>query len=192
LKKTANNYQAIVMGASAGGIDAWSTILPDLPDDLPVPIIIAQHTSPTSDNYIPVFLNDLTGLNVKEAEEKEEITAGCIYFSIPNYHLLIEEDNTFSLSTEEKKNFSRPSIDILFESASMIYGGGLIGILLTGSNSDGSLGLKTIKENGGLTIVENPETAQVNQMPLSAIKKFKPDIILDLDQIGIYIRKLFE
>ncbi len=180
------------MGASAGGVDAWTVILPKLPLSIPVPIIIAQHTSPSSENYIPIFLNDLCRLNVKEAEEKEELITGNIYFSIPNYHLLIEEDLTFSLSIEDKVNFSRPSIDILFESASLVFGNKLIGILLTGSNSDGSNGLKTIKENGGLTIVKNPETANVNQMPLSAINKFNPDKVLNLDQIAPYLIELFK
>lgn len=179
------------MGASAGGIDAWTMILPGLPASLPVPVIIAQHISPTSDNYIPQLLNDLCVLNVKEAEEKEILRAGNIYFSIPNYHLLIEEDRTISLSTEKKVNFSRPSIDILFDSASIVFGKALIGILLTGSNSDGSQGLKNIKHRGGLSLVENPDTASVNQMPLSAIKKFKPDEILKLEEIGPYLTDLF-
>lgn len=123
-------------------------------------------------------------LIVKEAEEKETIKENTIYFAPPNYHLQVEDEFTLSLSTAQKVNFSRPSIDVLFETAAWTFKNELLGILLTGANSDGAEGLKTIKTFGGTTIVENPETAHARAMPQSGIKKSAPDYILNLEDIA--------
>jgi len=177
-------YKAIVIGSSAGGLNALRTLLTMLDADFKIPIIIVQHTSPSSDNYITTYLNDLCKLKVKEADEKEQITSGYIYFAPPNFHLLVEEKFFLSLSIEERVNFARPSIDVLFETAAFTYKEKLIGIVLTGANHDGAMGLRKIKEFGGLTIVQDPKTAEVNSMPLSAIKATKIDHILPLEGIG--------
>lgn len=183
-------FEAIVMGASAGGVEAWTEILPALSNSLPVPVIIVQHISPDSDNYLPEHFNGISQISVKEAEEKEELKPSNVYFCPPNYHILIEDDRTISLSTETKVNYSRPSIDVLFESASLVFGPGLIGVLLTGSNTDGSKGLKYIQERGGICIVENPQTAKVRNMPESAIKICKPEHVLSLKMIVPLISNL--
>jgi len=186
------SYKAVVVGVSAGGMSALGEILPRLPDDFPVPVIIVQHISPQSDNYMIRHFNNLSKITVKEADEKEAILPGHAYFAPPNYHLLVEEDQTFSLSVENRVNFSRPSIDVLFESAIDAWYSSLIGIILTGANNDGSKGLKKIKDFGGLTIVQDPKTAEVSAMPDSAIKLFKPDHILKLKDIAPFLVSLFK
>lgn len=181
------SYRAVVIGVSAGGMSALGEILPKLPADFPVPVIIVQHISPQSDNYMIRHFNSLSKISVKEADEKEAILPGHAYFAPPNYHLLVEEDHTFSLSVENKVNYSRPSIDVLFESAIDAFCTSLIGIILTGANNDGSKGLKKIKDCGGLTIVQDPKTAEVSAMPEAAIKLFKPDHILKLKDIAPFL-----
>ena len=180
-------YEAVVIGVSAGGMKALGEILPRLPSDFPLPIIIVQHISPQSDNYMITYFNSLSKITIKEADEKESIVAGHGYFAPPNYHLLIEEDRTFSLSTEERVNYSRPSIDVLFESALDAYCPGLIGIILTGANNDGSKGLKKIKDCGGYAIIQNPETAEVSAMPEAAMKMCKIDQMLKLNEIAPFL-----
>lgn len=177
------NYKAIVIGASAGGMKTIGDILRELPLNFTVPIIIVQHLSPNSKGYMPNYLNKLTDLIVKEADEKEKILPGVIYVSPANYHLLVENNETLSLTVEPKVNYSRPAIDLLFETASDVYRDKLIGIILTGANKDGSLGLKRIKERGGLTIVEDPDSAAVNTMPKAAIAATTIDYILKADEI---------
>ncbi len=183
-------YKAIVIGASAGGFHALKKLLTKLPNEFSMPIFIVQHMSPTSDNYMAEFLNKKSDLVVKEADEKEEIKGGTVYIAPPNYHMLIEEDFSISLSTENKINYSRPSIDILFESASFVYGRSLIGVVLTGANSDGTNGLLSIKNNGGYCIVQEPTEAESTAMPLAAIEKVAPHKVLKLKDIASFLIKL--
>lgn len=177
-------YSAVVIGVSAGGMNALGQILPALPEDFPLPVIIVQHISPQSDNYMIRHFDQISKIKVKEADEKEEIKPGTAYFAPPNYHLLVEEDHTFSLSTEDRVNFSRPSADVLFESAIDAWCDRLIGIILTGANNDGSKGLKKIHECGGLTIVQEPGNAEVPAMPEAALRLSPVDHILKIDEIA--------
>ncbi len=179
-----NNYEAVVVGTSAGGFNALNILLPLLPTDLPLSIIVVQHLHPTSNQFHVVNLNNIGSLQVKEAEDKEELQSRVIYFAAPDYHLLIERDKTFSFSREEKVCFSRPSIDVLFESAAVAYSHKLIGIILTGANADGATGLAKIKKFGGLTIVQSPQSAEVPFMPQAAIDGSEVDYILDLKEIA--------
>ena len=183
-------YDTVTIGVSSGGMDALSTLLPLLPVGMPQAFIVVQHVHPTSDNYLVEHLNRLCRLPVKEAEEKEPVMPGTIYVAPPNYHLLIEDNRTFSLSTSAKVNYSRPSIDVLFETAAEVYQEALIGIILTGANNDGSRGLKTIKEFGGLVIVQDPATAEVMSMPLAALETVDADYILSLPEIGQLLSSL--
>lgn len=176
--------KAIVIGVSSGGLNAMKYLFPALPADFSIPIIVVQHISSHSDNHWIALLNSMSMLNVKEADEKEKINPGTIYIAPANYHLLIEEDHTFSFTIDEKVNFARPSIDVLFETAANAYGHQLIGVVLTGANHDGALGLKKIKKMGGLTIVQDPATAEAGHMPASAIKETSPDHILPLEDIA--------
>lgn len=177
-------YKAIVIGSSAGGFHALRNLLSMLPADFSIPILIVQHLSPSSDSYMARFLNDASKINVKEADEKEVITEGYAYIAPPNYHMLIEEDMTISLSTEAKVNYSRPSIDVLFETASIAYSNELIGIVLTGANNDGAKGLRIIKQRGGYCIVQDANEAESSAMPLASIASANPQKVLKLKQIG--------
>jgi two-component system, chemotaxis family, protein-glutamate methylesterase/glutaminase len=183
-------YKAVVIGASAGGIRAIKDLLKAVNKDFMMPIIVVLHVSPHSENYWIRILNKECKLPVKEVDEKERIVRGTIYIAPPSYHLLVEKDFTFTLTSDERVNFSRPSIDVLFETASDAYKENLIGIVLTGANSDGAEGLRKIKEAGGLTIVQEPESAEVDVMPLAAIDAAKPKYILPLSLISAMLNEL--
>jgi two-component system chemotaxis response regulator CheB len=177
------HYEAIVIGVSSGGMNALKIIFSALPADFSTPIIIVQHVGANSDSQWINLLNEKSNLNLKEADEKEKIEKGKVYFAPPNYHLLIEKDKTFSFTIDERVSFARPSIDVLFESAAEAYKKKLIGVVLTGSNHDGTKGIKRIKECGGLAIIQDPETADSPYMPKSAIDAIEPDYILSLEDI---------
>ena len=182
-------YEAIVIGVSSGGLKALRLIFSALPSGFATPIIVVQHIGPRSENSWIKLLNDSCIIPIKEADEKEKVATG-IYVAPSNYHLLIEKDRTFSLTVDERVNFARPSIDVLFESAAETYKEKLIGIILTGANNDGTKGVKRIKECGGLVIVQNPATAESSYMPASAIAAVQPDHIMELDQIGQLLIKI--
>jgi two-component system chemotaxis response regulator CheB len=185
MKTTSQNipYEAIVIGVSSGGMNAMKTIFSLLPKGFSTPIIIVQHISAHSDNKWIKILNDKSNVYIKEADEKEKIENGIAYIAPSNYHLLIEKNKTFSLTIDERVNYARPSIDVLFESAAEAYKSKLIGVVLTGSNNDGTKGIKRIQECGGITIVQDPETAESSYMPASAIATIQPDYILPLTNI---------
>jgi len=184
------NYEAIVIGVSSGGMTALKFIFSTLPAGFSIPIIIVQHVSPRSDNEWIKLLNEKSNLTIKEADEKEKIEPGNVYIAPSNYHLLVEKDKTFSLTIDERVNYARPSIDVLFETAAEAYKNKLIGVILTGSNNDGAIGIKRIKECGGLVIIQDPETAESSYMPASAIATIEPDYILSLEKIIELIKKM--
>jgi two-component system chemotaxis response regulator CheB len=179
-----NRYQIIVMGGSAGSTAALIELLPVFPVNYPWPIVVVQHLHPLQEGHFAERFTNQCALTVKEAEDKEPIKAGHIYFAPSNYHLLIEEDKSFSLSVDERVNYARPSIDVLFESAVDVYAPRLIGVILTGANNDGALGLRLIKERGGLTIVQDPGTAESSYMPKAALEATPVDCILSLRDMG--------
>lgn len=178
------------MGVSAGGMHALKVLLSALPASFPLPIAIVQHIQEHSDGYLSEYLNRACSMSVKEADDKETLQPGTAYLAPAGYHLLIEPDKSFSLSVDEKVHYCRPSIDVLFESAADVYGKSLMGIILTGANTDGSHGLKCVKQKGGITIVQNPETAEASYMPKAAIEAVAPDYILNLEQIAPLMTKL--
>jgi len=184
-------YRAIVIGVSAGGLEALKQILPELPGNFPVPIIVVQHRHPFSDDSLENAMDDICKINVRQINDKTSLEPGFAYFAPPNYHVMIEEDMTFSLTLDPHVNYSRPSIDVVFESASDIFGENLVGIVLTGANKDGSQGLSIIKNRNGLAIVQDPETASVDTMPLAAIASTKVDYILKLEVIADMLVQLF-
>ena len=170
---------------------ALKTILGLLKKELSVPIIIVQHTGPNAGDYMARHLDATSALNVKEADEKEKLMPGTVYIAPANYHLLVESNETLSLSLDERVNYSRPSIDVLFESAADVFAADLIGIVLTGANNDGSKGLKRIKEAGGLAIVQAPESAEVPAMPQSALEAVgNPDYVLPLEGIAAVLNRI--
>lgn len=182
-----NPYQAVVIGASSGGLEAFMTILPRFPANFNLPIFITQHLHQKSDSILAELLAEKISMPVKEAEDKEPIKNGVVYISPPGYHLLIEPDKTLSLSIDEFVNYSRPSIDVLFESAAFVFKNSLIGILLTGANEDGGRGLKAIYKNGGLVIVQDPKEALACTMPNAGLKYTHTHNIFRLNQIANFV-----
>lgn len=180
-------YEAVVVGVSAGGIHALKTLFSALPKNFALPIVVVQHLPAISDNTWITLLDNVSKVNIKEADEKELIENGTVYIAPSNYHLMIEKDHTLSLSIDEKVNYARPSIDVLFDSAADVYRGRLIGMILTGSSNDGARGLKKIKEAGGLAIVQDPSTAEASYMPAAAIAATQADYILPLEKIAILL-----
>lgn len=182
--------EAIVIGGSAGALEAIRTILPELLPGFALPIALVLHLLPTRPSGLASILARQCSLRVKEAEDKEPIAPGTLYLASPNYHLLIERRRCFSLSTDEPVHFSRPSIDVLFETAADAYGPGLVGLLLSGANDDGARGLARIKAAGGTTVVQSPDTAVVRTMPEAALRLTAADHILPLPDIGALLSSL--
>jgi two-component system chemotaxis response regulator CheB len=185
-----HQYEAVVIGSSAGGLNALKTLFRGLDRSFKLPVIMVQHISPDSENYMVHILNDLKKIPVKEADEKERPVPGTAYMAPPNYHLLIEPNRTFTLTVDERVNYARPSIDVLFETAAEAYKDTLIGIILTGANNDGSRGLKKIRDFGGLTIVQDPETAEVDSMPRAAVQTAHPHHTVVLEEIAPLLNSL--
>jgi two-component system chemotaxis response regulator CheB len=165
------HIEAIVVGGSAGALDALSVLLPALPVDCAVPVALVVHLPPSRPSRLAAVLAMRASVPVKEAEDKEPVAPGRVYVAPPGYHLLIERGRTFALSTDALLNFSRPAIDVLFESAADAYGDALAGIVLTGASEDGARGLAAIAEAGGLAVVQAPDGAVARQMPDAAIAR---------------------
>jgi len=176
-------YGLVVMGTSTGGLHALTRLLSDLPASFPLPIAIVQHRSRDSDERLSALLSGSSLIPVYEAEDKEPLRGPGVYLGPPDYHLLVEPESV-ALSTEEPVAYSRPSIDVLFESAAYSHGSRVIGVLLTGANQDGTRGLQSIKERGGYVIVQNPDSAESAFMPKNAVRNLLPDRVLNLEQIA--------
>ena len=181
---------AVVIGASAGGVEALLRMLPTLGRSLPTPIVVVLHLPRERPSLLASVLGARCALPVVEAEDKMPLADGTIYFAPPDYHLLLERGASFALSTDELVHFSRPSIDVLFDSAADVFGARLAAVLLTGANEDGAAGLATVRRRGGTTIVQDPETALVSTMPLAAIALGAADHVLPLDDIAALLRTL--
>lgn len=187
--KINNIYECLLIGGSAGSLDVIMQILPALRPDLGLAVILILHRK-TGESLLPDLLGDKTTWAVKEAEEKESIEKNTIYIAAADYHLLIEEDKTFSLDYSEKVNFSRPAIDVTFETAVEVYGASIAALLLSGANGDGTDGLAQIKAAGGLTIVQDPIEACVSYMPQHAIDTVKVDYVSPTTEIIEIINRL--
>ncbi|MBN1406245.1 MAG: chemotaxis protein CheB [Calditrichaceae bacterium] len=185
------NYEAVVIGASAGGLGALQVLFSNIGNKFKLPVLIVQHLHPESEDYLSQLLKSYSHLRFKEADDKEPIRPGTVYYAPANYHLLVSNDKSMVLNVDEKVNYCRPSVDVLFESAADVYGPHLIGIVLTGSNQDGAAGMAMIKRKGGLTIVQDPKEAEVDAMPRAAIEKVKIDHILSLEKIGKLLTKFY-
>jgi two-component system chemotaxis response regulator CheB len=187
---SAGQPHAIVIGSSAGALEALSSILPTLPAGFTLPVIGVVHLPPDRRSILAELLQRKCRVPVREAEDKEPIAAGTVYFAPPDYHLLVETDKSLSLSSDEPVLFSRPSIDVLFESAADAYGCGLTGIVLTGANQDGAKGLRAIVAAGGAAIVQHPDRAFAAAMPEAAIEMCPSAQILSLDAIAHYLQEI--
>lgn len=182
--------RAVVVGASAGALDALSHLLPALPRDYPLPLMTVVHLPADKKSIMAELMRRKCQVNVQEAEDKEPIVGGTVYFAPPDYHLLVERDRRLSLSSDEPVLYSRPSIDVLFESAADAYGTGLIGIIMTGANSDGARGLKAIMDAGGVGIVQRPDLAQVSTMPQAALDACPQARSLSVPEIVEYLLEI--
>lgn len=178
----------VVIGASAGALQALSAILPELPADFPVPVLVVVHIPADRHNRIAALFQVKCAMTVREAEDKDAAEPGVIHFAPPGYHLLVEADGMLSLSTDEEVLYSRPSIDVLFESAADAYGADVIGVILTGANPDGAAGLKAIADAGGMALVENPAAAYAPAMPQAALAACPAARVLPLGEIAAFLR----
>jgi len=184
------NFRAVVIGVSTGGVQALKKLLGPLPAEFTLPILVVQHIGPDAGSGLARLLDEYCVLRVKEADEQDEILPGTVYLAPANYHLLVERDGYLALSADPCVSFARPSVDVLFESAAEVFGPQLIGIVLTGANSDGSRGLKSIKQHGGIAIVQDPAGAEARQMPQAALAATRVDHVVDLDGMAALLQQL--
>lgn len=175
--------ELVVIGGSAGGVDALIGLLPTIPPGYRSSVVCILHVPADRDSRLAELFELRAALPVREARDKEPLAPGVIYFAGSGYHLSVERDRSFSLSCEPPVQFARPAIDILMESAADAYGPLLAGILLTGANHDGADGMCRIRERGGLTVVQDPVEAQASAMPEEAIRRCAPDLVLPLSGI---------
>lgn len=180
---------AVVIGGSAGALEVLRLVVRELPQSLSCPVVIVIHL-PAHSTGLAELLGADTSLTVKQAEDKEPIAAGTIYIAPPSYHLLMESQGTFALSVDPPVHFSRPSIDVLFETACDVYRAGLVGVLLSGASEDGAAGLQEIHAAGGTTIVQSPLSAEVAIMPAAALALFEPTHVWSPDEIASGLTQL--
>ena len=181
---------ALIIGGSAGSLDVLLEIFPALRNDIGFPIVLVIHRKASNESLLTDLLKSRTTLEVSEAEEKEFLSPGKVCIAPADYHMLIEEDQSISLDYSEKVNYSRPSIDVTFQSAAEVFGEKLVCILLSGSNADGVEGLKSVNNFGGRVVIQNPNTAIMPYMPQQAVQNVKPHVILDSHNMADYINKL--
>ena len=185
-----NNQKVIVIGGSAGSFQSILHILEELPKNFNIPIIITIHRLKHIRSGLVESVSIKSNATIIEPFDKEDIKPNNIYIAPSNYHLFIEPDYSFSLSTEEPIEFSRPSIDVLFSSAGKVYKNNVISILLSGANKDGAKGVKSIKENGGIVIIQDPNESEVDIMPKSALEMITPDYIFKIEEIITFLQNL--
>ena len=181
--------ELIVIGCSMGGMNALRAIFYALPGDFATPIAVVQHRHKASNEGLPSFLRRSSDLCVVDVDDKQSIKPNCVYMAPADYHLLVER-GVFHLSVDAAVAYSRPSIDVLFESAADAYGDGVVGVVLTGANHDGAKGAARIKARGGTVIVQDPATAEAPRMPQATIDAVRVDRILPLDRIGPFLVEL--
>ena len=182
-------FDLVVIGGSAGAIDVLRTVLSRLPENFPAAVAIVIHIPAEGPSLLPEVLASPGAPAMKVAEDKEPIAPGTIYFAPPDYHLLVEFGRTFALSLDERVHFSRPAIDVLFESAAAAYGSRLVGVVLSGANADGSAGLRAIAAAGGVTVVQTLESAEMIAMPAAALQAVPESAELDAAGIAHLLRR---
>jgi two-component system chemotaxis response regulator CheB len=183
-------HKVVVIGASAGAVQALLAILPALPASFATSVLVVVHIPPDRENMLVPLLQSKCRITVKEAEDKEPMEDGVVYFAPSDYHLLVEKDRCLALSTDEAVNFSRPSIDVLFESAADAFGADLVGVILTGANHDGAAGLRKIHAAGGVVIVQDRKEAYATAMPDAALRACPSANTMTIDAITTYLTSL--
>ncbi|CAG5068856.1 Protein-glutamate methylesterase/protein-glutamine glutaminase [Dyadobacter sp. CECT 9623] len=182
--------ELLLIGGSAGSLEVLFKLLPLLKADLPFPVVLVLHRRNSGDSSLTELLASKSSLFTSEVEDKDPILAGNIYLAPADYHLLIENDRSFSLDYSEKINYSRPSIDVTFESAANIYGCSVVAALLSGANEDGTRGLMAIQKAGGRTVAQLPATAQMPFMPQHAITSDAAGLVLDIPGMAHFFNTL--
>jgi len=183
-------YELVVIGASWGGLHAVGVVLEGLGEAPGAAIVVGQHRGAQGGERLAPLLQRNTTLSVREAEDKDRLEPGTVFLAPPDYHTLIEADGSIALSTEAEVRFARPSIDVLFRSAAEAYRERCVGVVLTGANEDGAEGLALIKALGGVAVVQDPRTAERREMPTAAIEATEADVVLPLEEIGLFLRGL--
>lgn len=179
----------VVVGASWGGLQALTTLVSGFPASFPFPVVVVQHRSRDSTSVLAELLQDVSKLQICEVEDKAPIVDGHVHIAPPDYHLLVDR-GSFSLSTEAPLRYSRPSIDITFESVAYAYNAEAVGVVLTGANQDGAAGLQTIVARGGTAIVQDPETAESPTMPRAALAAVPTATVLPIEEIAPFLTRL--
>jgi two-component system chemotaxis response regulator CheB len=175
--------EAVVIGGSAGAVEVLGMLLPEIPATYPLPIIVVVHLPARRASLLPPLFAQRCALAVREPEDKQPVEPG-IWFAPPDYHLLVETDHTFALSIDQPVRFSRPSIDVMFESAARAYGSRLLAVVLTGANDDGAAGARAIRKLGGVVAVQSPETALAPEMPRGAIEQASPQWVGSVQELA--------
>ena len=186
----ARPIDAVVIGASAGGVEGLSAVLPVLPAGLRASVFIVLHLPREYPSLCAEIFAPRCALQILEVQDKDPVVAGCVYFAPPDYHLLIDQGPRLALSVDEPVHFSRPSIDVLFESAADLYGQRLLGVLLTGASQDGAEGLAAVHRAGGITVVQRPEGGHESQMARAALQRGPVDHVLPLNEIGTFLASI--
>lgn len=190
MRRKNKRYEAVVIGGSAGSMEVMLSFFSLLPPHFYFPITVICHLHPEDDGGMVELFKSKLQIKVLEAREKEKLQTGHIYFPPANYHLLVERDCTFALSKDKKVHFSRPSIDVFFESAAVCWAEKLIGIILTGASADGAEGIRAIKKHGGLTLAQDPDEATYAVMPQAAIDTGCVDTVLPTAEIGDFLSEI--
>jgi two-component system, chemotaxis family, protein-glutamate methylesterase/glutaminase len=180
----------LVIGGSAGSLQVILSLLGAMGEDFLMPVLIVLHRNGGFESSLEDLFSSRTRLPIREVEEKDQLRSGTIYLCPADYHVLLEKDHSFSLDYSERVHFSRPSIDVTFRSAADVFGPGLICLLLSGGNADGAEGMQYAKERGGLTVVQNPATADVPYMPQQAISRMTVDFIVPAEEIPGFVHGL--
>lgn len=182
--------RAVVIGSSAGAIGALGALIPALPASLGVPVLVVVHLPARQPSFLCDIFAPISALPVREATDKDELRGGGLWFAPPDYHLLVESSSSLALSVDEPVNYSRPSIDVLFESAARVFGEGLLAVVLTGANNDGAAGAEVVRHRGGVVAVQSPESAEIAVMPEAAIARANPQFIGSLEELSTFVVQL--
>ena len=187
---SARRFDAIAIGTSAGGVEALSRLLPALPKGLGAAVFVVLHLPRHRPSLLAEIFAPRCALPVREALDKEPVQPGTVYLAPPDYHLLVDAGPQIALSTDEPVHYSRPSVDVLFESAADVYGARLLGIILTGGHEDGAAGLAAVRRAGGMTLVQPPEEALAPQMPAAALARGPADRVATLEEMARFLGAL--
>jgi two-component system chemotaxis response regulator CheB len=192
MSATERRVSALALGCSAGGVDALCALLPELPPDCGIPVFVVVHLPRERPSHLVDIFSRRCALTVTEAEDKQPVEPGTIYFAPPDYHLLLDRGPALALSVDELVHFSRPAIDVLFQSAADVYGAGLMAAVLSGANEDGAAGLSAVERAGGTTLVQRPDSAVAQAMPRAALRQAPQSLSLELPQLAALLRQIHD